>query len=57
MGSPESLIIPPGLMGPPDLPAELAGQSGVEAGTVRLSLGLEDVEDLVADIEQALEGV
>jgi cystathionine beta-lyase/cystathionine gamma-synthase len=57
MGSPESLIIPPGLMGPPDLPAELAGQSGVEAGTVRLSLGLEDAEDLVADIEQALAGI
>ncbi len=57
MGSPESLIIPPGLMGPPDLPAELAGQSGVDPGTVRLSLGLEDAEDLVADIEQALAGV
>ncbi len=57
MGSPESLIIPPGLMGPPDLPSELAGQSGVAPGTVRLSLGLEDPEDLIADIEQALDGV
>ena len=54
MGSPESLIIPPGLMGPPDLPAELAALSGVERGTVRLSLGLEDPEDLIADIAQAL---
>ncbi len=54
MGSPESLIIPPGLMGPPDVPAELAGQTGVDSGTVRLSLGLEDPDDLIADIAQAL---
>jgi cystathionine beta-lyase/cystathionine gamma-synthase len=54
MGSPESLIIPPGLMGPPDLPPELAALNGVDPGTVRLSIGLEDPEDLIADIEQAL---
>jgi cystathionine beta-lyase/cystathionine gamma-synthase len=57
MGSPESLIIPPGLMGPPDLPAELAALSGVDRGTVRLSLGLEDPADLIADIEQALAAI
>jgi cystathionine beta-lyase/cystathionine gamma-synthase len=57
MGSPESLIIPPGLMGPPDLPAGLAALSGIEAGTVRLSLGLEDPDDLIADIARALEAV
>jgi cystathionine beta-lyase/cystathionine gamma-synthase len=57
MGSPESLIISPGLMGPPDLPAELAGLSGIDAGTVRLSLGLEDPEDLIADIDQALAAI
>ncbi|MET0281948.1 MAG: aminotransferase class I/II-fold pyridoxal phosphate-dependent enzyme [Steroidobacteraceae bacterium] len=55
MGSPESLIIPPGLMGPYDLPPELAAVSGIEPGTVRLSMGLEDEEDLIADIEQALQ--
>jgi cystathionine beta-lyase/cystathionine gamma-synthase len=57
MGSPESLIIPPGLMGPPDVPAELAMLSGIDAGTVRLSLGLEDTADLIADIDQALAGI
>ncbi len=57
MGSPESLIIPPGLMGPPDLPAELAGLTGIEPGTVRLSLGLEDPQDLIADLEQALAAI
>jgi cystathionine beta-lyase/cystathionine gamma-synthase len=54
MGSPESLIIPPGLMGPHDLPPQLAALNGVDPGTVRLSIGLEDPEDLIADIEQAL---
>jgi cystathionine beta-lyase/cystathionine gamma-synthase len=54
MGSPESLVVSPGLMGPPDLPAELAALSGIEPGTVRLSLGLEDPGDLVADIAQGL---
>jgi cystathionine beta-lyase/cystathionine gamma-synthase len=57
MGSPESLIIPPGLMGPPDLPAELAALSGIDRGTVRLSLGLEDIDDLIADIDQALAAI
>jgi len=55
MGSPESLIIPPGLMGPYDLPPELAALSGLAPGTVRLSMGLEDAEDLIADLAQALE--
>jgi cystathionine beta-lyase/cystathionine gamma-synthase len=57
MGSPESLIIPPGLMGPYDLPADVAALTGVEPGTVRLSMGLEDVEDLIADISRALETI
>jgi cystathionine beta-lyase/cystathionine gamma-synthase len=55
MGSPESLIIPPGLMGPYDLPPELSALSGLAPGTVRLSMGLEDPEDLIADLAQALE--
>jgi len=57
MGSTESLIIPPGLMGPHDLPAELTALSGLDAGTVRLSMGLEDAEDLIADLEQALAAI
>jgi cystathionine beta-lyase/cystathionine gamma-synthase len=54
MGSPESLVIPPGLMGPHDLPPELAALSGLAPGTVRLSIGLEDPADLIADLGQAL---
>jgi cystathionine beta-lyase/cystathionine gamma-synthase len=55
MGSPESLIIPPGLMGPYDLPPELSALSGLAPGTVRLSMGLEDADDLIADLAQALD--
>jgi cystathionine beta-lyase/cystathionine gamma-synthase len=54
MGSPESLVIPPGLMGPYDLPPELAALSGLAPGTVRLSMGLEDPADLIADLGRAL---
>ena len=57
MGSPESLIIPPGLMGPYDLPAELTALSGLDPGTVRLSIGLEDADDLISDIGQALAAI
>jgi cystathionine beta-lyase/cystathionine gamma-synthase len=57
MGSPESLIIPPGLMGPHDLPVELSALTGLDPGTVRLSMGLEDPEDLIADLDQALAAI
>jgi cystathionine beta-lyase/cystathionine gamma-synthase len=57
MGSPESLIIPPGLMGPHDLPPELATLAGIDPGTVRLSIGLEDADDLIADLSQALASI
>lgn len=57
MGSPESLVIPPGLMGPYDLPAELAALSGLAPGTVRLSMGLEDAADLIADLDQAFQRI
>ncbi len=55
MGSADSLVIPPALMGPRDLPAELEQLAGIAPGTVRLSLGLEDADDLVADVANALE--
>ena len=37
-----------------DLTAEQLRQSAVTEGTVRLSIGLEDVEDLLQDVSQAL---
>jgi cystathionine beta-lyase/cystathionine gamma-synthase len=55
LGSTESLVVPPQMMSSRDLTAEQVEMSGVGAGTVRLSIGLEDVDDLSADLNQALE--
>jgi cystathionine beta-lyase/cystathionine gamma-synthase len=55
LGSTESLVVPPQMMSSRDLTAEQAALSGVVEGTVRLSIGLEDVEDLLEDLNQALE--
>lgn len=56
LGSTESLVMPPQLVGNRDFTPEQVRQSGVSASTVRLSIGLEDVGDLIADIDQALNG-
>ena len=36
---------------------EQLAEAGVPAGLVRLSCGLEDKEDLLADLKQALAGI
>jgi cystathionine beta-lyase/cystathionine gamma-synthase len=55
LGSTESLVMAPQLIGYRDFTPEQVRQSGVTPATVRLSIGLEDVDDLIADIDQALE--
>jgi cystathionine beta-lyase/cystathionine gamma-synthase len=54
LGSTDSLVMPPQLVGSRDFTAEQLRLSGIGPGTVRLSIGLEDVGDLIADIDQAL---
>ena len=54
LGSTESLVMAPQLIGTRDFTPEQAHQSGIASGTVRLSIGLEDLGDLIADIDQAL---
>ena len=54
LGSTESLVVPPALQQPRGLTAEQKSWSDIGTGTVRLSLGLEDPDDLVADLRQAL---
>jgi cystathionine beta-lyase/cystathionine gamma-synthase len=54
LGSTESLVMPPQLVGSRDFTPEQLRQSGIGPGTVRLSIGLEDVDDLITDIDQAL---
>lgn len=54
LGSTESLVVTAQMMGGRDLTADQQAVSAVTDGTVRLSIGLEDVEDLLADVTQAL---
>ena len=39
------------------VPLEKRLEGGISDGTMRLSIGLEHVDDLIADLEQALEAV
>jgi cystathionine beta-lyase/cystathionine gamma-synthase len=54
LGATDSLVMPPQLLGSRDLNDEQQRQAGIAAGTVRLSIGLEDVDDLIEDLQQAL---
>ena len=50
----ESLIGHPGLMSHASLPAERRAELGITDNLVRLSVGIEDVDDLIADLDHAL---
>jgi cystathionine beta-lyase/cystathionine gamma-synthase len=55
VGSTESLVMPPQLLGGGQLSAPQRAASLVGKGTVRLSIGLEDASDLIDDLSQALD--
>jgi cystathionine beta-lyase/cystathionine gamma-synthase len=55
LGSAESLVVPPQLLGGQQYTPEQRAASLITRGTVRLSIGIEDVEDLISDLAQALE--
>ncbi|MGH8952780.1 MAG: trans-sulfuration enzyme family protein [Acidimicrobiia bacterium] len=57
LGAVESLITHPVTMTHAAVPAEERHAAGITDGLVRLSVGLEDVEDLIADLDSALERV
>jgi cystathionine gamma-lyase len=54
LGGVESLIEHPGLMTHASLPATMRASLGITDGLIRLSVGIEDVSDLIADLKQAL---
>jgi cystathionine beta-lyase/cystathionine gamma-synthase len=54
LGGVESLIGHPALMTHASVPAERRMAMGLSDALVRLSCGVEDVDDLIADLEQAL---
>jgi cystathionine gamma-lyase len=54
LGGVESLVDHPGLMTHASIPPEQRAALGIEDSLVRLSVGIEDAEDLIADLGQAL---
>jgi cystathionine gamma-lyase len=54
LGGVESLVDHPAIMTHASLPAEARAKLGISDSLVRLSVGIEDVEDLIADLEAAL---
>jgi cystathionine beta-lyase/cystathionine gamma-synthase len=55
LGSCESLVVPPQLLGGQEYTREQRAASLIGKGTVRLSVGIEDAHDLIADLSQALD--
>ena len=54
LGGVESLIEHPGIMTHASIPADVRKQIGISDALIRLSVGVEDCDDLIADLEQAL---
>jgi len=54
LGGVETLISLPALMTHASMPQEVRDRIGITDGLVRLSVGIEDVEDILADLDQAL---
>ncbi len=57
LGGVESLTCHPASMTHASVPPERRAAIGISDGLVRFSVGVEDVNDLLADLEQALRGV
>src|SRR5688572_25762859 len=57
LGGVESLIGHPAIMTHASVPLEMRTRMGVSDGLVRLSVGIEDVDDLLEDLEHALHGI
>jgi cystathionine gamma-lyase len=54
LGGVESLIELPAPMTHASVPAEIRRELGISDGLIRLSVGIEETDDLLADLEEAL---
>jgi cystathionine beta-lyase/cystathionine gamma-synthase len=57
LGGVETLISHPVSMTHGSVPEETRQRLGITPGLVRISVGIEDVEDLIADLEYAFDGI
>ena len=55
LGGVESLIEHPALMTHASIPPKQRTAIGIDDGLVRLSVGIEHIDDLIADLDQALQ--
>jgi cystathionine gamma-lyase len=54
LGGVESLIEHPAIMTHASIPAEMRAQLGIDDGLVRLSVGIESIDDLLAELKESL---
>ncbi|MGG0169040.1 aminotransferase class I/II-fold pyridoxal phosphate-dependent enzyme [Paenibacillus dokdonensis] len=55
LGAVESILSYPAMMSHAAMPAEVRLERGITDGLLRFSVGLEDIDDLIADLDQALQ--
>lgn len=55
LGGTESLVSHPGTMTHASMPPEVQLEAGITPGMIRLSVGIEQIDDLLADLTQALD--
>ena len=57
LGGVESLIEHPAIMTHASIPPEVRKEIGISDGLVRLSVGIESLNDLIEDLEFSLKGL
>ena len=57
LGGVESLIEHPGIMTHGSVPADVRATLGIGDSLIRLSVGIEDADDLIADLDKAFGAV
>ena len=57
LGGVESLIEHPAIMTHASVPEEVRLALGISDGLIRVSVGIEDVDDLIRDLDSALAGI
>ena len=57
LGGTESLASHPGTTTHSGVPADLRARTGINDGTIRFSIGIENKDDLIADLTQALSAI
>ena len=57
LGDVYSLVLYPAMSSHRAVPAEERERMGIGEGLVRLSVGIEEADDIIADLDQALSGL